>query len=102
MLRALLILALTLSASLGGAVASERVVITGHEHHAAQDIESDAPMCCEHGLERAHTCITMPAVCECSPAYEGTITANGAQFELDERALIGVPPSGLLEPPRTV
>jgi hypothetical protein len=102
MLRLLLILALTLSASLAGAFAPERVVITGHEHHAIHDIEADAPMCCEHGLERAHTCITMPALCEGSPANQGTITANGAEFELDERALIGVPPSALLDPPRTV
>lgn len=102
MVRLIFILALTLSASLAGAVASERVVVTGGEHHAIHDIDADAPTCCEHGLERAPTCITMTALCEGSPAYQGTITANGAEFELDERALIGVSPSGLLDPPRTV
>lgn len=103
MVRFVFILALTLSASIAGAVASERVVVTGDEHHhVIHDIDADVPTCCDHGLERAPTCITMPALCEGSPAYQGTITANGAEFELDERALIGVPPSGLLDPPRTI
>lgn len=102
MLRMLLILALTLSASLSGAVASERVVAPAHEHHAAQDLDTDAPMCCENGIERAHSCTAMPGMFERAAEYGNALTSDCILFELDERVLIGVPPSGLLDPPRTV
>lgn len=102
MLRLVLILALILSASLAGAVASERVVAPAHEHHAIYDIETDAPMCCENGIERAHSCTAMPGMFEHAAEYGNARTSDCIVFERNERVLIGVPPSDLLDPPRLV
>jgi len=102
MFRVLLILAVTLSASLAGAVATEHGSMTEHKHHAAESIDVEAPMCCESGTERAHTCFTMPVMLEGTGAYGDALPPSGGAFELDRRILTGVLLSGPLDPPRTV
>jgi hypothetical protein len=102
MARLLLILALTLSASLAGAVEAGHVLMIDHDHSAVESIDTDTPMCCESGVERSHSCLSMPAL------YDGTSTqsdmlANGrVNFDAYGHVLTGIEPSGPVDPPRMV
>lgn len=100
MVRLLLIVALTLSASLSGAVGSGHVVMQDHDHSVIESAADDLSACCDDSAERAHTCLTMPAMFEGTGAYVDTRASGDAVFDACGLALTGIQPSGPTDPPR--
>lgn len=102
MLRVFLIIVLTLSASLSGAVAADHVVMPDHDHSVVETTDNDQPACCEGSTERAPNCLVMPAMVDSHGAFADEITARSEAFAVFERTLTGIELSGPFDPPRMV
>ncbi|MEQ8658836.1 MAG: hypothetical protein RIC24_16155 [Hyphomicrobiales bacterium] len=100
MVRLLLIVVLTLSASISGALGAGYSVMQDHDHTAVESVENDPLTCCDNGVERAHSCLTMPAMFEGAGAYYNAKPLPDALFDTCELMLTGIQPSGPLDPPR--
>ena len=102
MARFIMVVILTLSASLSGAMDAGHMPSTDHNHAAAEIMADEQPACCQDSTERTQTCHAVPALLPASEptstppfAGEGVVFASGI-------LLTGIQPSGLLDPPRAV
>ncbi|MEO9779281.1 MAG: hypothetical protein ABJH07_08300 [Sedimentitalea sp.] len=100
--RFIMVVILTLSASLSGAMDAGHMPFTDHDHAAAEMMADEQPACCQDSSERTQTCHAVPALLPASEptstppnAGEDVVCASGIQ-------LTGIQPSGLLDPPRSV
>lgn len=102
LVRILMVVILTLSASLSGAMGAGHMPDLNDDHTAAHLMEDTQPACCHDSTERAQTCHALPALL---PAAEtsGNVPAAGEDiFCASGMLLTGVEPSGSLDPPRAV
>lgn len=102
LIRFLMVVTLTLSASLSGAMDAGHMPATDHDHATAEMTADDQPACCQDSTERTQTCHALPALL---PSIEpaGTAPIAGKDvFCASGLLLTGVEPSGPLDPPRAV
>ena len=102
MARFIMVVILTLSASLSGAMDAVHMPSTDHNHAAAEIMADEQPACCQDSSERTQTCHAVPALLPASElaslppsSVEDIVCASGI-------LLNGIQPSGILDPPRTV
>ena len=102
MARFIMVVILTLSASLSGAMDAGHMPSTDHNHAAAEIMADEQPACCQDSSERTQTCHAVPALLPASElaslqpsSVEDIVCASGI-------LLNGIQPSGLLDPPRAV
>lgn len=99
-MRILLIILLTFSASLSGAMETGHVVAFEGDHAAMEHVADDQPVCCMGELERAQSCHVSPALVPV--AAFGGIAPDCSEAAYPHIGLLlrGIEPSGLLDPPR--
>ena len=102
MARFIMVVILTLSASLSGAMDAGHMPSTDHNHAAAEIMADEQPACCQDSSERTQTCHAVPALLPASElaslppsSVEDIVCASGL-------LLTGIQPSGPLDPPRAV
>ena len=102
MARFIMVVILTLSASLSGAMDAGHMPSTDHNHAAAEIMADEQPACCQDSSERTQTCHAVPALLPASElaslppsSVEDIVCASGI-------LLNGIQPSGLLDPPSAV
>lgn len=100
--RLLLVALVALSASVSGAMDAGHMAAPEHSHAAMDDMINDEPVCCSESSERTMTCHVLPALLpgadqpDAAPAScEDVVVSTGL-------LLMGIEPSGPLDPPRAV
>ena len=102
MARFIMVVILTLSASLSGAMDAGHMPSTDHNHAAAEIMADEQPACCQDSSERTQTCHAVPALL---PASElASLPPSSVEDIVCESGILlnGIQPSGLLDPPRAV
>ena len=101
-IRAILIVFLTFSASVSGAMDVHHVANAEHEHTAVVSMTDDAPACCDDSTERGQSCHVMPALlADASDDITAPLTGETA-YSVFRHFLDGIEPSGPVDPPRLV
>jgi len=102
LVRLLLIVLMTFSASLSGAMEAGHAVASNSDHAAMEHVADDQPICCTDNPERAQTCHVLPALVPV--AAFGGITPDSSETAYARIGLLlnGIEPSGLLDPPRAM
>lgn len=102
LVRALLIVLVTLSASLSGAMETGHMLTTEHDHAAAGSMADDGLACCDDGIERGQSCHVLPALLS-DAGDPGAAPSTGEEvFITSDLHLTGIELSGPLDPPRLV
>lgn len=102
MIRLLLIVLMTLTASISGALDAGHATAMEHAHAGALDVTDDQPLCCSDSTERMQNCHVLPALVPASdlpvsePASRGDVSFGSGLLPT------GIDPSGPFDPPRTV
>lgn len=100
MLRTILFVLVTFSASLIGTMSVDQMVFGEHDHMISATVVHEEPACCDSGTERGQSCHVLPAVLAdadavlSAPLKGGVILISGALLPT------GIELSGPLDPPR--
>lgn len=100
MIRTILIAALTLTASLSGAMDVDHMPIVEHDHTAMENMAVEGPVCCDDSTERGQSCHVLPAVLANAGGEVSAPETSDALFFRSGLLLTGLEPSGPLDPPR--
>lgn len=101
-IRLCLIVLMTLTASVSGAVDAGHMTAMEHTQASPPDGAVDRPGCCMDGSERAQTCHFMPALVPVSD-FRLPKSDSCADISFGSGLLLtGIEPSGPLDPPRAV
>ncbi len=101
-LRFLLIVMLTMSASFSAATDIGHSQVRVHDHASIEMDADGRHVCCEDSTEHARTCHVLPAVVPAFHLHDHTPEAGADMFFVSDAFLSGISPSRLLDPPRTV
>ncbi len=102
LVRFFLIVALTLSASLSGAMTASHADFSEPDHEV-MEMDTDHRMpCCDTGPERAPSCHVLIAYLPVADLRQAAPSAGEAVFAATYHLPTGFKPSGPLDPPRTV
>jgi hypothetical protein len=102
LIRLLLIVMLTFSASLSAAMEAGHPADVDHDHPVVMSMEDDQPACCEDSTERGQNCHLLPALLPDADGH-GTGPAIGKDAIMASGLfLTGFEPSGPLDPPRVM
>ncbi|MEO9777801.1 MAG: hypothetical protein ABJO75_07835 [Sedimentitalea sp.] len=101
LVRFLLVVVLTFTASFSGAMEAGHMPASAHGHAPTETIVDDQPICCQDSTERTHSCHAFPALL---PAASGDNAPAPGEEVLRVSGLLlnGFEPSGLLDPPRAM
>ncbi|QFU07216.1 hypothetical protein PARPLA_01265 [Rhodobacteraceae bacterium THAF1] len=102
LVRLLLVVVVTLSASVFGVMDAGHAAVVEHSHMTMDKATDDQPICCSESSERSPTCHVLPALL---PGADLNDVAPTAWEDLQMGAvplLTGIEPSGPLDPPRAV
>lgn len=102
LVRFLMVVILTLSASLSGAMDAGHMPATDHGHAAAEMMADNQPACCQGSTERTQTCHALPALLPVTELASTAPMVGEYAFCAYGQLLTGTEPSGHLEPPRAV
>lgn len=102
LVRFLMVVILTLSASLSGAMGVGHMPATDHNHAAAEMIADEQPACCQDSTERTQTCHLLPALLPATEQANTTPLSGEDAICASGLLLTGMEPSGPLDPPRAV
>ena len=102
LVRFLLLVVLTFSALLYGAVESGHMPVSDHDHAAVESITDEQPVCCQDSTERTQTCHALPALLPAMDPYDTAPATGEDVFCASGILLTGMEPSGPLDPPRAV
>lgn len=102
LVRFLMVVILTLSASLSGAMDAGHMPATDHDHAAAEVMADVHPVCCQDSTERTQTCHALPALLPAIEPASSAPLAGEDVFCASGLLLTGMEPSGPLDPPRAV
>ena len=100
--RFLLVVMMTLSASVSGAMDAGHMATMEHGHASVEEAADDQPVCCSESSERTQTCQALAALL---PGVDLNDTAPATCEDVSIVAsvlLTGIEPSGPLDPPRAV
>ncbi|WP_299960867.1 hypothetical protein [uncultured Roseobacter sp.] len=100
LIRTILIVVLTLTASLSGAMGMDHMSMTEHDHVAMESIADEGPVCCDESTERGQSCHVLPAVLADAGGEVSAPETSDALFFRSGLLLTGLDPSGPLDPPR--
>lgn len=98
--RLILVVSLVVLASLSGAMETRHAIAMDVDHSFADDQIDDQLDCCNEGVERTHSCHSLPAVLSNAKAQDADGMCRANVFVSYELLLNGIEPSGLLDPPR--
>jgi hypothetical protein len=102
LMRLFLIVLMTYSASLSGAMEAGHAVASDSDHVAMEHAAVDQPVCCTDNPERAQNCHVLSAIVPVE-AFDGVAPdCSESAYSNIGLLLCGIEPSGLLDPPRTV
>ena len=101
-IRLLLIVLMTLTASISGVLDAGHATAIEHAHAAALDATVDQPVCCSDGTERTQNCHVLPALVPASDLHVSEPESCGDVSFGSGLLLTGINPSGPLDPPLTV
>ena len=102
LVRLLLIVLMTFSASLSGAMEARHVVVSDSDHAAMEHAADDQPVCCTDNRERAQTCHVLPAIVPVEALDSVAPDCSETAYARIGILLSGIEPSGLLDPPRAM
>lgn len=102
--RLLLVVMVTLSASVSGAMDAGHMPVMSHSHsHASVDEVADTQLvCCSESSDRSQTCHGLPALVPGTELHDAApVICDVVSIDTGE-LLTGFEPSGPLDPPRAV
>lgn len=102
LVRLLLIVLMTFSASLSGAMEAIHAVASDSDHAAMEHAANDQPVCCTDNPERAQTCHVLPAIVPVEALDGVAPDCSETAYAQIGLLLSGIEPSGLLDPPRAM
>ncbi|PUB08235.1 hypothetical protein [Yoonia sediminilitoris] len=102
LIRAILIVFVTLSASFSGALDAGHLTTTEHHHAAVEITADDGPLCCDDSTERGQNCHVLPAVLADEDGHIAAPPTDAEMFIMVGLLLIGIELSGPVDPPRIV
>ncbi|SDZ52517.1 hypothetical protein SAMN05444004_11918 [Jannaschia faecimaris] len=102
LMRAMLIVLATFSASISGAMDAGHVVSSEHEHVAVESMADHGPVCCHDSSERGQSCRVLPALLADGGGDMAGPSTSEAALTMFRLLLTGIEPSGPLDPPRLV
>jgi hypothetical protein len=102
MIRLLLIVLMTLTASVSGALDAGHATAMEHAHATVQHVDEDQPACCSDSTQHTQNCHVLPAVLPISDLNVSEPESCGDVSFGFGILLTGIKPSGPLDPPRTV
>ena len=100
LIRTILIVVLTLTASLSGAMGVDHMPTIEHDHAAMENMAVDGPLCCDDSTERGQSCHILSAVLADAGGEVSAPETSDTQFFRSGLLLTGTEPSGPLDPPR--
>lgn len=100
--RLILVVIMTLSASLAGAMEPEHMSVTVHDHAAVEIVADNLPNCCLDSSERAQTCHALLALLPTTQQGDAAPILGEDVFYTSGRLMTGVELSGPLDPPRVL
>ncbi|SEW47174.1 hypothetical protein SAMN04488515_3541 [Cognatiyoonia koreensis] len=100
--RILMVVVLTLSASLSSAMSAGHTPVADHQHASVEVMADEQPMCCQDGMDRAQTCHALSALLPASELSDAAPAKGKDLFCTSGVLLTGFEPSGPLDPPRPV
>ncbi|MCK0166700.1 hypothetical protein MWU52_03955 [Jannaschia sp. S6380] len=102
MFRLLLVVMVTLSASVSGAMNASHMAAVEHSHTSVGEVADDQPICCSEGSERTQTCHSLAALLPGADLND-TAPATCEDVSIVTGVLLtGIEPSGPLDPPRAL
>ena len=102
LVRILLVMLLTFSASLSNAMDTGHMPVSDHTYATVEDMADAQPLCCQDSTECAQTCHALLALLP-TLTLIGTATVAGEDVFCTTCVLLtGFEPSGPLDPPRAV
>lgn len=100
--RLLLVVLVTLSASVPGAMDAGHPTTTQHGHAALDQAADEEQICCTENSERAQTCHVLAALLPGGDVHGTRPATCGSVSVIAGVLLTGIEPSGPLDPPRAV
>lgn len=100
LIRTILVVVLTLTASLSGAMGVDHMPMTEHGHAAMEPIADVGPVCCDDSTDRGQSCHVLPAVLADAGGEVSAPQTRDALFVRSGLLLTGLEPTGPLDPPR--
>lgn len=100
LIRTILIVVLTLTASLSSAMGVDHMPTIEHDHTAMENMAVEGPVCCDDSTERGQSCHILPAVLADACDEVSAPQTSDALFFRSGLLLTGTEPSGPLDPPR--
>lgn len=102
LVRLLLIVLMTFSASLSGAMESGHAVASDSDHAVMEHVADDQPVCCTDNTERAPSCHVLPAIVPVEALDGVAPDCSETAYARIGLLLSGIEPSGILDPPRAM
>lgn len=102
LVRLLLVVMVTLSASLSGAMDAGHTTVAEHGHASADEVADDQPVCCSESSERTQTCHVLPALLPGADQHDAAPAACEDVVMSAGLLLTGIELSGPLDPPRAM
>lgn len=100
LIRTILVVVLTLTASLSGAAVMDHVQNTAIDHAAMADTGDAGPQCCDDSTERGPSCHMLPAVLT-DTGHQAIAPPTGDALRSRSGVLLtGLEPTAPLDPPR--
>jgi len=100
--RLLLVIMITLSAAVSGAMDAGHALTVEQSHAAMDEMADDQSACCSESSERTSTCHVLSALVPGTPLQDvAPVTCEDVFFSAG-LLLTGFDPSGPLDPPRAV
>ena len=102
LVRLLLVVLITLSASLSSAMDAGHAAVSDPDHTTMSAMSDDQRLCCEDSTERSQSCHVLPALLPVSVLGANAPATGANVFVCSGLLLTGIEPSGPLDPPRAV
>ena len=102
LIRLLLIVLMTLTASVCAAMDGGHATALEHDHTSPMTVADDHPVCCSDSTERMQNCHVLPALVPASDFGVPEPVSCGNMLFGSGLLLTGIEPSGPLNPPRAV
>lgn len=102
LVRFLLIVVITLSASLSTAMEVGHAIAPAFDHSVVGDVADDQPVCCNHASDRTQTCHVLPALVPVGALEDLKPECSGTLYFGIGVLMTGIETAGLLDPPRVV
>lgn len=99
-IRVVLIVVLTPTALLSGAIGMDHTPSIEHDHIAMENMTVDGAVCCDDSTERGQSCHILPAVLAEAGGDMSAPETSDALFFKSSLLLTGLEPPGSLDPPR--